>query len=179
VAVVFVAILLHEYGHALAAKFYGQNPEIELHAIGGTTKWTWVDDLRWHQRVIISLAGPVIGFVAAGLLYLGDAVRPIDLPYALRLARYDFLWIAVAWGIFNLLPLLPMDGGQALAETLEHELGADRGRLWARRVSCITGFAGLIAGFALNAVWAGLLCGIFAFDSLQRMRGLPGVTLPR
>jgi Zn-dependent protease len=81
--------------------------------------------------------------------------------------------------VFNLLPLLPMDGGQVLAETLEHRLGGQRGRLVARKVSCVTGFVGMVVGFVLNQLWAGLLCGIFAFDNLQRMRGLPGIALPK
>jgi stage IV sporulation protein FB len=179
VAVLFVAILLHELGHALAAQFYRQNPQIELHAMGGTTKWVWVDELAWHQRVVISLAGPGSGFVVGGLLYLGSALVPVNEPYLLRLARYDFLWVTLGWGLFNLLPLLPLDGGQVLSETLEHRLGARRGRQVARKVSCIVGFVGLVAGFALNQLWAGLLCGLFAFDNLQRMRGLPGLALPR
>lgn len=179
VVVLFAAILLHELGHALAARFFGQSPQIELHAMGGTTKWSWVDELKWHQRVIISLAGPGIGFVLGGLLHLGYTLVPAQEPYLLRVARYDFLWVTLAWGLFNLLPLMPMDGGQALAETLEHRLGSQRGRLLARKVSCVTGFIGLIVGFAMNQLWAGLLCGIFAFDNLQRIRGLPGVALPR
>jgi stage IV sporulation protein FB len=179
VVVLLVAILLHELGHGLAARFYGQSPQIELHAMGGTTTWAWVDELKWYQRVVISVAGPGIGFVIGGLLYLGAALVPVDEPYLLRLARYDFLWVAIAWGIFNLLPMLPLDGGQVLSETLEHWLGSTHGRLRARKVSCVTGFIGLVVGFALNQPWAGLLCGIFAFDNLQRMRGLPGVALPR
>jgi stage IV sporulation protein FB len=179
VVVSFLAILLHELGHAFAARFYRQNPHIELHAMGGSTSWTRTHQLEWHQRVIISLAGPGIGFLVGGLLYVGYALFPVQEPYLLRLARYDFLWVTFAWGTFNLLPLLPLDGGQAVCETLEHRLGSQRGRLLTRKISCVTGFFGLIAGFALNQLWAGFLCGIFAFDNLQRMRGLPGVALPR
>src|SRR5262249_21221690 len=138
VAVLFLAILLHELGHALAARFYRQNPQIELHAMGGTTSWTWIDELKWHQRVIIGIAGPAIGFLASGLLYLGYALVPVQEPYFLRLARYDFLWVTIAWGVFNLLPMLPLDGGQALCETLEHRLGSKRGRLLTRKISCVT-----------------------------------------
>ena len=179
VVVSFLAVLLHELGHALAARFYRQNPHIELHAMGGHTSWTWRDELKWHERVVISLAGPGIGFVVGGLLYLGQVWFPVQEPYLLRLARYDFLWVTIAWGAFNLLPLLPLDGGRALCETLEHRLGRQRGRLLTRKVSCITGFLGLIGGFASGQLWAGFLCGIFAFDNLQRMRGLPGVDLSR
>ena len=113
------------------------------------------------------------------MLYAGQLVHPTAEPYVLRVARYDFLWATIAWGLFNLLPLIPLDGGQALSEILQHRMGADAGRLRARKISCVVGFAGLIAGFALDQMWAGLLCGIFAFDNLQRMRGLPGVALPR
>jgi stage IV sporulation protein FB len=179
VVVLFVAILLHELGHALAARCYRQNPQIELHAMGGTTGWTWVDELKWYQRIVISLAGPGIGFLVGGRLYLGYALAPAEEPPWLHLAGQDFLWVTVAWGIFNLLPLMPLDGGHVLSETLEHRLGSQRGRLLARKVSCVTGFAGLLVGFALNQLWAGILCGVFAFDNMQRMRGLPGVALPR
>jgi len=179
VAVVFSAILLHELGHALAARFYGQSPQISLHAMGGTTSWAWVDELKWSQRIVISAAGPGIGFVAGGLLYLGSLLAPLNEPYLLRVAQYDFFWITLAWGLFNLLPLLPFDGGQILGETLERRLGADQGRLWTRRVSCATGFIGLAAGLLLNQLWAGLLCGLFALDNLQRMRGQPGFAWPR
>jgi hypothetical protein len=72
VAVSFLAILLHEFGHALAARLYRQTPQIEIHGFGGLTKWAWVDELKWSQRVFISLAGPGIGFVAGGLAYLGQ-----------------------------------------------------------------------------------------------------------
>jgi Zn-dependent protease len=120
-----------------------------------------------------------MGFAIGGLLYLGNLLAPIDEPYLLRVARYDFFWVTLAWGLFNLLPMLPLDGGQILAETLEHRLGADQGRLWVRRVSCVTGFVGLAAGLLLNELWVGLLCGLFAFDNLQRMRGQPGFAWPR
>jgi len=179
VAVAFVAVLVHELGHALAARFYRQDPRIELHAMGGVTTWTWVDELKWHERLVIYLAGPGIGFVLARLLYLAQLVAPLSGPSVLRLARYDFFWATIAWGVFNLLPVIPLDGVQALREILERRMGADAGRLLARKISCVVGFAGLLTAFALDQMWAGFLCGIFAFDNLQRMRGLPGVALPR
>ncbi len=178
VGVVFVAILLHELGHAFAAQFYRQNPQIELHAMGGETKWSWVGEVKWYQRIMISLAGPGIGFLVGGLLYFGGVSRLIVEPYLLRLALHDFLWVTLAWGVFNLLPLLPLDGGQALSEALQHWLGGDKGRLLARRVSCVTGVAGLVAALALNQVWVALMCGFFAFDNFQRMRG-PGLEFQR
>jgi hypothetical protein len=58
-------------------------------------------------------------------------------------------------------------------------MGRDPGRLLARQVSVATGIIGLAAGILLDQAWLGLLCGVLAFDNYQRMRGLPGVALPR
>jgi Zn-dependent protease len=178
IVVAFFAILLHECGHALAARFYRQSPQIELHAMGGVTRWDWVDHLRWTQRVAITLAGPAAGFMLGGLILAFDRLWPIGIPDWLWLARYQFLWATVAWGAFNLLPLMPLDGGQAMAELLEHRMGRDPGRRLARQVSIGTGVAGLAAGLLLGESWVGLLCAIFAFDNYQRMQGLPGIRLP-
>jgi stage IV sporulation protein FB len=176
--VVFVAVLLHECGHALVARYYQQAPQIELHAMGGVTKWAWVDELRWSKRVAISLAGPAAGFLLGGLVWAAGIVWPLHGPYLVLLARYQFLWATLAWGAFNLLPLLPLDGGQALAEYLEHRRGREEGRRLAHQVSLGTGAAGFAAGIALDEVWVAILCSIFALDQYQRMRGMPGVRLP-
>jgi membrane-associated protease RseP (regulator of RpoE activity) len=177
--VVFVAVLLHELGHAFAARFYGERPHIELHAMGGHTTWTETRRLPWHQRVKVLLAGPGIGFLAGGLLYLVNSMAPVSGPYPLLLAGYMFLWVTIAWGAFNLAPMLPLDGGQALGAFLESRFGADRGRLMTRQVSVATGIVGLAASLMMNETWMGLLCGVFAFDNYQRIRGLPGMALPR
>lgn len=179
VVVSFAAILLHEMGHALAARIYGQTPQIELHGFGGVTKWAWVDELKWSQRVFISLAGPGIGLLIGGLIAVRDTFVPSADPYLFRLATRDFLWVTLGWGLFNLLPLMPMDGGQAMSEILEHRMGQSAGRHRARQISCVTGGIGLVVALLLGHTWAALLCGIFAFDNYQRMRGLPGVELGR
>jgi Zn-dependent protease len=177
IVVSFLAILLHELGHALAARLYRQTPQIEIHGFGGLTKWAWVDELKWSQRVFISLAGPGIGFVAGGLLYLGQTFSPGFDSYLVFLASRYFLWVTLGWGLFNLLPILPMDGGRALAEFLEHRMGQSEGRLLTRKVSIGTAAVAMVAGIGMGRVWAVILCAIFAFDNYQRMRGLPGVEL--
>ena len=179
IAVSFAAILLHELGHAMAARAFGGTPEIELYSFGGVTRSAWVETTRWHQRVVISLAGSGSGFPFGGLEYAREIFAADRGSYLIALAGRDFLWITLGWGLFNLLPLLPMDGGLALAEVLEHLLGGGRGQPLARRISVVTGAAGVAAGLVLGQTWAALLCGMFAIDNYQRLRGLAGVELPR
>lgn len=179
IVVSFAVVLLHELGHALAARWYRQNPEIELYAMGGLTRWAWVDAMKWHDRMLISLAGPGSGFLLAGVLLLAEPpMAVLGDSRALYLARWYFLWGTLAWGAFNLLPLLPLDGGQALAAFLEHRKGGDAGRLLARKVSIATGAIGFVACILLQHTYPALLCGILAYDNYQRMRGMPGFRFP-
>lgn len=175
----FVAVLLHELGHALTARAFGQTPEIELHGFGGSTSSAWGGESKWYERVIICLSGPAIGFFVGGLVHLGQTLAAAPLPHLLAHATRYFLWVTLGWGAFNLFPLLPMDGGLVMVELLAHRMGADRGLLLARKLSCVTSGVGLVVALLLGQPWAALLCGIFGFDNYQRMRGLPGVALPR
>jgi stage IV sporulation protein FB len=119
ILVVAVAVLLHELGHALVARSLGFDPSIELHVIGGLTTWAWTRRPRWFERLGTSLAGPAIGFAAAAALWpLLPLLKSAGVPPLLRLAAGDFLWVTIVWGIFNLLPILPLDGGRIVASLL-------------------------------------------------------------
>jgi Zn-dependent protease len=178
ILVVFAAILLHELGHAMAARGYGANPVIEIHGFGGLTSWSWPGTPTWTARVATSLAGPGIGFFFGGALY--GLIKVVGLsrenPLA-RLAVGDFLWVTLAWGIFNLLPILPLDGGGALDAILGRLLGAERGRYWTRIVSCAAAGAAAFLALRTGMPWAGVFCAAFAYDNFQQLRGLPGVRL--
>jgi Zn-dependent protease len=173
VVVVFLAILLHELGHAVAARFYRADPAIEIYTLGGLTSWQWPRTPTTGQKVVTSLAGPGIGFLAAALLYaLLRAFRPVELPPLASLALSDFLWATVAWGVFNLLPMLPLDGGQTMDALLQRLLGEQRGRRAALVASCVVAAAAALGCLAIGLGWAGVLCAFFAYNSFQRLRGL-------
>jgi hypothetical protein len=176
IAVVLVAVLLHELGHALAARSCRQWPRIDLHAMGGTTSWDVSGDLRWTQRAAISLAGPGIGFLAALLLlWIPGTSGPARLPGLLDVALHDFLWVTVGWGIFNLLPILPLDGGQTMETLLQRWLGTVRGRVASLYVS--VGCAAVLAllAWTRGQVWISFLCALFAYESFERLRGRRGL----
>lgn len=139
----FVALLIHELGHALAFRRYGVASSITFWLFGGFTVPDDQEDaarLSDRQLFVVFVAGPLVGLVvglatlAAGFL-AGDAARPIRFPL--------FLWLFVnlGWAVFNLLPIPSLDGGQAL----EHLAGAMFGR------------AGRVLGLLVGLLASGLI----------------------
>ncbi len=202
VLVVFVSILIHEMGHALAMRRYGIRSHIVLHVSGGLTV---PESLRWGsglanvaltpaQEIIISLAGPVSGFLlaalvtmgvnlAGGSVLMGFLLGVIPLPVAASLPFggvlmnsfvMSLLWVNIFWGIFNLMPVYPLDGGNVTRYIL---LKADpwdgvRKSLW---VSVIAGAVVAFAGyFVLHSVYMAILFAFLAFQSYQMLQGYGG-----
>jgi stage IV sporulation protein FB len=162
VVVVFVSILVHELGHAIAFRRFGADAEVVLYAFGGLAIPTNTVSGRW-RRIGIALAGPVAGFVLAGLVFASNKIAPWavvvprDQPWPRNFSPVDYLYeslmfVNVAWGCLNLLPVYPLDGGQVARELCLMKWGT-RGT----RVSLKISFA-----VALLAVAYSLLCVIDA-----------------
>lgn len=178
IVVATVGVLLHEMGHVAAARYHRFKPSVELYTMGGVTRWKTYAPMAWYEQFSISLAGPFTGFVIAGVVwsamrFAGTSVKsPI-----LGLALSDFMWVNVAWGVFNLLPILPLDGAQALEALLAHFRLARDPRRATRIVSLATGAAVAILAFSAGQMWAAVLAGLFAYNNAQQLRGLRGVTI--
>ena len=192
VAVVFVSILIHELGHSLAFRMYGISSHIVLHIMGGLAipdGWGFGSGRRASignvEQIIISLAGPFAGFLFAALLIsaataLGGNVsfaQPIPLPQAFipfggryaNLALNSLLWINIFWGLFNLIPVFPLDGGQVARHflTILDPQNGFRTSLW---LSVIFGAAAAIGGFVMfNSIFITLIFGLLAFQSYQML----------
>ena len=171
IAVVFVSVLVHELGHALAVKRHGIEPQIALHGMGGTTSWRPGASITRVDHILISLAGPFAGFALGGLLFALKYFAPgliLRLPPLAVHAVGLLLWVNIGWGFFNLIPVLPFDGGHVL----EHALGPRRARLTA-------GISGLIAGavtlaaLKYNQWWIAMLFGMATVQSYQRFSASP------
>lgn len=112
----FVSILVHEFGHVIAARSFGNRSHVVLYAFGGLAIPDGVPYRRW-QRVVIYLAGPAAGFVLYG-------IARVVAPYVL--AEVQEVWVIdlftmvffmnLFWGLLNLLPIWPLDGGQVSRE---------------------------------------------------------------
>ena len=131
VGVVFVSVLIHELGHALTARSFGYHPRITLHGFGGLASYepTRYDPAR---QITITIAGPLAGFLFAAvivgvLMLLGYELHffgrrltrgePIPNLYAYVLV-HDLLLVNIFWGVINLFPVLPLDGGQIARDIL-------------------------------------------------------------
>ncbi|MCY2988155.1 MAG: site-2 protease family protein [Planctomycetota bacterium] len=147
VAVVFVSILAHELGHACMGRYFGRNARISLYLMGGLTiSQSSAYGLNSGRRrptanseILVSAAGPGAGFLLAGLVVMlivaaGSRITfgwagwmptwLLSLVPPLRDARYmdvvldDLLWVNIFWGLINLLPIYPLDGGQIVRQVL-------------------------------------------------------------
>ncbi|HCR31101.1 MAG TPA: hypothetical protein DIV79_13900 [Opitutae bacterium] len=123
-AAVFISIIIHELGHALAGiRFGASTPSIQLHGLGGIAGFRQ-DQLNRRQRILLTLAGPGASILLA-IAFFGIAIvlyqsgQPSSYPQILINYFVDVMvTINVFWTIINLFPVLPLDGGQILRESL-------------------------------------------------------------
>ena len=107
--ILYLSVLIHELGHALAAQVTGQPVfSVSLHGMGGTTVHT--RPRSGFVRTFISLAGPAFGFGLAVCLGIVAFAAPDSASTFLARCAY----LNVFWSALNLLPILPLDGGQAV-----------------------------------------------------------------
>lgn len=165
VAVAFASVLVHELGHALAFKAFGQRPQIHLHAMGGTTYGS-APSMPPLERVVTALAGPAAGF---GLGLLALALSSLPVSGLARTAVDDLLWANIGWGVVNLVPVLPLDGAVAAQAALERLFGRSLER--PARVASIAFALVLAALGAATGRWAAAVLGAWAVVSnVQALR---------
>jgi Zn-dependent protease len=171
VLAVFVSILLHELGHALAAKAFGWWPSILLYSFGGLCYFQ-PSTTAVGRRIIVAFCGPLAGFLLAALIWGGlqAATAPPANEYLRRLLGY-LLFINIWWGILNLLPVYPLDGGQ-ISRIFLTWFSPWRGGQWASYLS--VGVAALVVVYALSQsdYFLAILFGLLAFEEINRQRGV-------
>lgn len=180
IGVVFVSILAHELGHAFAYRRFGVEPSIVLHGFGGLT---FGRSLPVGRDLIVSLAGPGTGLaIGLPLLYIGRTVTITNATVADLLSMAIF--VNVFWSLVNLLPLLPLDGGNAANALLSLVFRRDMTHV-ARVLSIVTAVALIGLGLRYNFLYGALLAGYFLYMNIQALRaagpgrGTPIVTTAR
>jgi Zn-dependent protease/CBS domain-containing protein len=154
IVLIFVCVVLHEFGHILMAQHYGvRTPDVTLLPIGGVARLERIPE-EPMQELLVALAGPAVNVVIAALLYLalGSFLPPesvelqnpgVDL--VARLAAVNVFLV-----LFNLIPAFPMDGGRVLRALLSYRLGHARGTQVAASIGQAVAFALGILGLFGN-----------------------------
>ena len=175
IPVAFLSVLIHELGHAGVLGLLGFGPsQISLAGLGGHT-FNRRHAKAW-QDFLVSLAGPITSFVlwlAASLLYRSlpfarqDAMLSAFLPF---LAQINLIW-----AIFNLLPIVPLDGGQALRSFFRF-FASDRTAVYISSVISILLGVLLIAWAAFSRQFVIAILGVMLtmqnFRTLQVVRSI-------
>jgi stage IV sporulation protein FB len=167
VGIIFVSVLFHEFGHALTALLFGQAPRIELVALGGLTYHNGQKLPFWKQFFIV-LDGPLFGFILvilATILLQFSALSQGMIGSVISLTRIVNLF----WTIVNLLPVMPLDGGQLLRVVLERIFGL-KGFKYAIVTSMVIATGISLFFFLTQAFLVGALFFLLAFQSYDTFR---------
>ncbi len=165
--VILVSVVVHEMGHATTALFFGLKPRIELVALGGLT-YHQGDKLSFWRQFFIVLNGPLFGFMLFVLAWMLLKIPALSAGFWGGVLTL-FFWVNLIWTILNLVPVMPLDGGQLLRIVFEAIFGAK-----GFRYSLIVGMA--IAGgaslffFLFQHYLIGALFFLFAFQSFDMFR---------
>lgn len=172
VAIVFFSVLLHELGHAITANYYGRSPQIELYSMGGLTVSTRYSMLSYPKEILISFSGPLAGFILGGILFaVLQVIGPISNPY-LGFVIGQLLWVNIGWGIINLIPILPLDGG-SIMRNLYHWIRSPYDERTPLKISIVFGILAIIAALVFlgrSGLYLALLAGWLTYNNYMALR---------
>ena len=172
VVIVFFSILIHELGHALTARGFGSEVQIELNGIGGLTSWTVpAGDFGPGKRALVAAAGSGVGVVFGALMWLYVSNTG---PYT-GMAGFvltNLIWVNLFWGLLNWLPIRPLDGGHLL-ESLLTKIAPQRAERIANVIFLATAAAALLAAIYFRLIFVALIAGWLLLSELSRGRMAP------
>src|SRR5436305_1427219 len=157
----FLCVVLNEFGHAFAAQAFGINTaDITLLPIGGVARLERMPE-EPMQELIIAVAGPLVNVVIALGLFIAGGAQALLNPAAVETGGLiaQLLTINIILVLFNLLPAFPMDGGRVLRALLATRMNYARATQVAATIG--QGFA-FVFGF-LGLLWNPFLIFIALF----------------
>ena len=181
VIALFACVLLHEFGHVLAARAFDiQTPDITLLPIGGVARLQRMPDKPW-QELIVAIAGPLVNVVIAAILilFLGSSANVEQLglvqhPGVEMLGKLASVNVMLV--LFNLIPAFPMDGGRVLRALLAMTLPYGRATQIAawigQALAFVFGFIGLFTNPMLVFIAFFIFLGAQQESAMAQMKDL-------
>ena len=198
---VFLSILIHELGHALAMRYYGMQARIVLWHFGGLAIPESVSAFvgfgsrtKPHAQIVISAAGPIAQLLLPVAIIIGAQLGGFRVDTLINWVNSIFaltaenlvppappvqvllsflLWPSIMWALFNLLPIYPLDGGQITREfcTLFSSQNGTRNSLV---LSVITALAVMFYGWQQGNIFLAIMGGMLGFSSYQMLQRYSG-----
>lgn len=168
----FFCVVLHEFGHAFAARAYGiRTPDITLYPIGGVARLERMPSSPWHE-LVIALAGPAVNVAIAAILWIavvrGYSPRELFDPEMDENFWSGLLRINILLVLFNMIPAFPMDGGRVVRALLATRLPYATATMIAARIGQVLAIAFVVVSFTGQASPMLLVIGMFVFMGAQQ-----------
>ena len=171
IVAIYGSILAHELGHAVVGRRLGYGTaDIYLSFFGGVAVWSGRTSRSRRDQLLVTLAGPAVNLVACIFFSLLMRFPP---PFISLLAPSlqgligDLYWINLILAVFNILPIYPLDGGQALRTALAYRIRGSR----LVRISLQVSFAtlGLVMLYAVtnSRIFLVIMLAQIAFQNWQ------------
>ena len=170
---IFITVLLHELGHALAAKNYNiKTKDITLLPIGGLARLERIPE-KPMEELIVAFAGPLVNialaFITAFFISIPDNTDKLmaELSNGVNANNFflNFFLVNFWLAIFNLIPAFPMDGGRVLRALLSFKLPRNVATRIAARIGQFLAMAFIILGFFTSPFL--IFIGIFVIIGAQ------------
>ena len=161
VGVVLVSVLVHELGHAFAYRKYGGRPQILLHGMGGVAMAH--GHFNRKQSIIITLGGPFFGLVLGTVFWMLPSLGIVPKNIYTALLCMFMVQVNVFWSLLNLLPILPLDGGQLLGHLMHNRRAVLRGQIGAGCAALV----GILLFYLFSSIFSLLIFGFLAYQNYQ------------
>ncbi|NNE28661.1 MAG: site-2 protease family protein [Saprospiraceae bacterium] len=186
---VFLCVVLHEFGHALTARRFGvKTKDIILSPIGGVARLEKLPEKPWHE-FLVAIAGPMVNVFIFLILLLVAYLAGFTEGWAQELEADPSIGILMRRGFtdfilgslmltnlvlvgFNLIPAFPMDGGRILRSLLSIPLGRIKATQIATIVAQVLAVTGLLYSFSNGEMILGLICVFVLLTSSQENRSV-------
>jgi len=173
VFLLFLCVVLHEYGHALSARKYGIGTrDIILSPIGGIARLEAIPE-NPKEEIVVAFAGPFVNLVIViictimffslkNFIFIPMSFEDLNYIAHPSSAIFCLIWINLILFAFNLIPAYPMDGGRILKSLLNLKYNRFKSTIIASTIGRVLAVAFLVLG-AYQRVFALLFIGIFVY----------------